>query len=194
MVATAPQPLPDLAPLSEAKLRNADDVTTAASQLWATSPVVLFVIRRPGCILCREEAVRLQEHRAEFEALGVKLEGVVKEWLPEEIADFSPKYWPTENLHLDADRVFYKAVNGGQTLKISLFEMLNPFGQAWKNAKRAKKVITEHNLKGEGQIAGGLMVLKAGNGGVVYSHLEKTFGDHAPMAEVLAAAKEAAQA
>jgi len=28
------------------------------------------------------------------------------------------------------------------------------------------------------------MVLKAGNGGVVYSHLEKTFGDHAPMAEV----------
>lgn len=57
-----------------------------------------------------------------------QLEGVVKEWLPEEIADFSPKYWPTENLHLDADRVFYKAVNGGQTLKISLFEMLNPFG------------------------------------------------------------------
>ena len=58
----------------------------------------------------------------------LQLEGVVKEWLPEEIADFSPKYWPTENLHLDADRVFYKAVNGGQTLKISLFEMLNPFG------------------------------------------------------------------
>ena len=39
-------------------------------------------------------------------------------------------------------------------------------------------------LQGEGQIAGGLIVLKAGNGGVVYSHLEKTFGDHAPMAEV----------
>ena len=62
--------------------------------------------------------------------MSFQLEGVVKEWLPEEIAAFSPKFWPTENLHLDSERVFYKAINGGQTLKISLFDMLNPFGCA----------------------------------------------------------------
>ena len=49
MVATATRPLPGLAPLSSAKLKNGDDVTIPASQLWATSPVVMFVIRRPGC-------------------------------------------------------------------------------------------------------------------------------------------------
>ena len=56
--------------------------------------------------------------------------------------------------------------------------------QAWKNYRRAKKTVEESNLTGEGLIAGGLLVLRRGNGGVVLSHVEKTFGDHAPMAEV----------
>lgn len=193
-VAKMAQKLPELATLASAKLKDFNDVAVTASQLWATAPVVVFIVRRPGCVLCREEALRLQEHKAEFEALGVKLAAVTKEWLPEEIAAFSPKFWPSESLYLDEDRVFFKAINGGHTHKISLFHMLNPFSQAWKNTRRAQKTVTDSNLKGEGTIAGGLVVVKAGSGGVVYSHLEKTFGDHAPLEEVLAAAKEAAQA
>ena len=40
------------------------------------------------------------------------------------------------------------------------------------------------NLTGEGLVAGGLLVLRRGSGGVLLSHVEKVFGDHAPMPEV----------
>ena len=56
--------------------------------------------------------------------------------------------------------------------------------QAWKNYRRAKKTVEESNLTGEGLVAGGLLVLRRGSGGVVLSHVEKTFGDHALMPEV----------
>lgn len=39
-------------------------------------------------------------------------------------------------------------------------------------------------MQGEGQIPGGLLVMKSGGGGIVYSHLETFFGDHPPIADV----------
>ena len=38
--------------------------------------------------------------------------------------------------------------------------------------------------QGEGQIPGGLLVMRSGGGGIVYSHTETYFGDHPPMADV----------
>ena len=57
----------------------------------------------------------------------LQMAAVVKEWLPEEIAEFSPKFWPSDSLYLDEDRAFFKAVNGGEEHSISLLSFLNPF-------------------------------------------------------------------
>jgi len=65
----------------------------------------------------------------------------------------------------------------------------------WKHASEAKKAgVTKHNLNGEGLIMGGLLVMKPGNKGVQYQFQERNFGDHAPIEDVIAAAKAAASA
>ncbi len=40
------------------------------------------------------------------------------------------------------------------------------------------------SAQGEGQIPGGLLVMRSGGSGIVYSHTETFFGDHPPMADV----------
>jgi hypothetical protein len=42
---------------------NASDEAVRADTLWQQSPTLIMVVRRPGCQLCREEAVQLRNHR-----------------------------------------------------------------------------------------------------------------------------------
>jgi hypothetical protein len=46
-----------------------------AGALWEDSPVLLYVVRRPGCILCREEGAGLSSRFASGEYKGAKLIG-----------------------------------------------------------------------------------------------------------------------
>ena len=52
-MATVLTALPPLSAISSAPLRGADGSTTTGASLWADRPVVVYVLRRPGCILCR---------------------------------------------------------------------------------------------------------------------------------------------
>lgn len=63
-------------PLSD--LKNAS--TIVAKSLWEKddSIVILYLIRRPGCQLCREQAELLSD-MIEFNMHGVKLVGIVHE-------------------------------------------------------------------------------------------------------------------
>ena len=130
--------------------------------------------------------------KPELDALGVTLACVLKEGLPAEVEEFKRDYWP-EHLYLDEDKAFFKAVGGGKLRKGSLTAFLNPFGRVYKHAGEAKKTgVTQHNLNGEGLIFGGSFVMKAGSKGVQYQFQERNFGDHAPIEDILAAAKAAA--
>ena len=142
-------------------------------------------------VLCREQSVRIWNAREQYDAAGVKLVCVVHEWIDREIDAFRPEYWGGP-LFFDEGKAFYKAVHGGTLRKGSLLALLNPFGEAWRNGKRAQAsgLVKESNLNGDGLTLGGLLVVARG-GDVVYSHGEKTFGDHAPEDEVLAAARKA---
>jgi peroxiredoxin len=183
--------VPQLSTFSDATLKNAAGSTLTASQIWAGQPTVLYLVRRPGCVLCREEAEDLWKNKGKLDALGVKLVAITKEWDEAEIKDFTSKFWPGD-IFFDEKKELFASLSNGEIRKLAMTDLLNPFSAAWKNVRRAKKVVTDHNLKGEGLIPGGLMVLRSGTGGVVYAHQEATFGDHAPMNEVLAAAKKAA--
>ena len=111
-----------------------------------------------------------------------------------EVEEFKRDFWP-EHLYLDEDKAFFKAVGGGKLKKGSLSAFLNPFSRIWKHAGDAKKAgVKEHNLNGEGLIMGGMFVMKPGSQGVQYQFQERNFGDHAPIEDVLAAAKAASEA
>lgn len=188
--------LPTLEAIGKATLKNlstpaAPDV--AGRSLWESSAAVVVAFRRPGCVLCREEARKIWGLKEQFDKLGINLVGLVHENIPEQIAEFHPDFWPGQ-LYLDTDKDFYKALGNGKVVRGSAAQLINPFGQAWKAIARAKKTITQHNLKGDGLTMGGLFVVKQGDGGVQFMHLEKTFGDHASSAEVLEAAQQAVQA
>ncbi|KAG2500214.1 hypothetical protein HYH03_001792 [Edaphochlamys debaryana] len=186
---TVRRSLPPLSAIAGAVLRSNDGTEVLASTLWENGPVAVLVLRRPGCVLCRDEAQRLWERRAEFERLGVTLVCVVHEWIQREINAFTPAFWPGPLYH-DTSKCFYGALNGGTPLRGSILGMLNPFGSVWKRIRAAQSRVKEHNLNGEGSIMGGAMIIRQGNGGVAWIHLESEPGLVAEPEEVLAAAEK----
>lgn len=117
----------------------------------------------------------------------------MKENLDSEVDDFR-KFWGGDIL-LDSDMALYKALGGGAVhqpygLGSFLLSMVNPFSSARfkKHLNNAKD--TKGNLKGEGFITGGTMVLNS-DVSVQYSFLEEDIGDSAPMTDVMAALSKA---
>jgi len=55
----------------------------------------------------------------------------------------------------------------------------------------ARKNVADHNTVGEGTILGGLLLVKAGEGGVAYVHAERSFGEFPEVEAVVAEVKKA---
>lgn len=58
-------------------------------------------------------------------------------------------------------------------------------------SKIRRRNVKDSNLNGEASILGGLLVVKAGQGGIAYMHAEKTFGEFPETSAVIDAAKQA---
>lgn len=41
----------------------------------------------------------------------------------------------------------FLSLSNGEIRKLAMTDLLNPFSAAWKNVRRAKKVVTDHNYK-----------------------------------------------
>jgi predicted dithiol-disulfide oxidoreductase (DUF899 family) len=182
---------PALAPLARAPLTGRDGATTTGSALWATRPSVIYVLRRPGCVLCRATAARIAALAPQLESMGVGLACVANAWLPAEVEAFVDGYWPLP-VYLDSEQAFFAAVGGGTVRRGSLTSFLNPFSRSWKNAKAAKAAGAAGNMTGDGLTMGGLLAVKKGDGGVVFAAQETDFGDAPTDDQVLAAARAAA--
>ncbi|KXZ52229.1 hypothetical protein GPECTOR_10g860 [Gonium pectorale] len=208
MVHIGSRALPSLSLLSNAVLKSREGAEVLASNLWQSKPLAVLILRRPGCVLCRDEAQRLWALKPEFDKLGVELICVVHEWIQREIDAFSPSYWPGPLYH-DASKAFYGALNGGTPLRGSPLGLLMPWSAVWARIRAAQKNVKEHNLAGEGLIMGGAMVLQraqagsgSGNGGdggsggaggrVAWMHVESELGLVAEPQEVLEAARRVA--
>lgn len=137
--------------------------------------------------------VRIEACKSEFDALGVSLVAVVKEWIPREIEPFVKDYWH-EPLFLDDDHALYKLTHGGKESTYSVLNLLNPLGVSYRRLFAVKKrgTVSDSNLRGEGTILGGELVFAKG-GRLVYSYGEQSFGDHPDVDDILAAAKQAAK-
>jgi len=152
--------------------------------------VVVMVIRRPGCVLCRYQARELWDHlKADLDDLGVGMACIVHEWMDREIEAFS-RYWPGD-MYLDVDKEFFKMVGGGRPLKPNRLALLNPFSAKWRRIVHAMTKVHEGNLVGQ-ELMGGVLVLSGvadrAAGSLMYMHVERDLGLPAPLHEVLAAA------
>ncbi|XP_046290070.1 peroxiredoxin-like 2A [Marmota monax] len=79
--------------------------TFKAKELWEKSGAVIMAVRRPGCFLCREEAMDLSSLKPKLDDLGVPLYAVVKEKVGTEVKDFQPYF--KGDIFLDEKKKFY---------------------------------------------------------------------------------------
>eukprot|EP01039_Chlorochromonas_danica_P005645 gene5645-6227_t len=180
---TAGQLTPDRAPIQ-------------AGSLWAERPALVYVVRRPGCVLCREDAQELTSRiKAGQYDNDINVVGVIKEVAPIKgaetdeklgVGEFQSKYFQGFPLFLDQEKKFYSFL-GDKSLLSQPWRSWNPFTlysdfQSMNNRLKSKGV--EGNLRGEGLLKGGLLVVHPTEG-VVYRHEEMT-GFCMPYDEVIA--------
>jgi hypothetical protein len=106
-----PKPTTPYELLSDIELVKAHDGSVVrANSLWATQPALMFVVRRPGCPFCRQEAGRLESWSGLIKRqLGIQMAAVVLERLDNEIDEFVSGYWKGD-VYIDKDKGFYKAL------------------------------------------------------------------------------------
>lgn len=136
--------------------------------------------------MCREGSAELSRLRPELDSLGVRLIAVGHERLG--LEEFVEGKFFDGDIYLNTDKSLYKALGAKRA---GVFSMAKP--SMWKAVKRAKAKKFDGNMAGDGFQLGGLMVLEP-SGAMVYRFTQSGFGDHPPLAEVLAAAREGAEA
>lgn len=190
-MATVLTTLPPLSAVADAPLKSVDGTSTTGAALWRDRPCVVYVLRRPGCILCRATAKRIGDLAPQLKELGLNLACVANQWIDPEVRAFVDGYWPPSvgPVFLDETQAFFTAVGGGASpRRLSLLNLLNP--RAWANAKKAKAIVgDDHNMVGDGQTMGGLMIVSSK--GIQYASFETTFGDAPDDDAILAAARKA---
>ncbi|GAX76133.1 hypothetical protein CEUSTIGMA_g3576.t1 [Chlamydomonas eustigma] len=62
--------------------------------MWRNGPVVLLMLRRPGCALCRYQAREMRDYLTpQLDLLGVRMVCVILEEKKNEVYSFCPAYW-----------------------------------------------------------------------------------------------------
>lgn len=176
-------------------IRNGAIAGTAiiAQEIWNTNPVLVFVTRRPGWVLCREEAKDLSDLFAQGKFPGVKLISVIKEIAPTTqaatdeilgVGEFQSNYFKDYPVYLNEGKEFYSYLGNKSLFKQKLWTW-NPFAlyTSFKNlGTRLKEKKIDGNMVGEGLIQGGVLLISPTEG-VVYSYNEAT-GYELPLFEI----------
>ncbi|CAG8590121.1 4979_t:CDS:2 [Paraglomus occultum] len=181
-----PQPTTEYSALEGIELVQLNGETERkikAASLWEKNPLLIMVVRRPGCQLCREEVVRYAQHRDLItNKLGIPMIAVVHERIDDEVEQFNNGFW-SGDVYYDEKKEFYNALGGGTLRWGGYLSMFKP--SVWSNINRNRQTNVNGNFKGEGRILGGLYILRPGNSGIAYEYREKVWGDHAPFAHVM---------
>lgn len=143
--------------------------------LWSAGPLVLVVLRRPGCFLCRTAAQKMMSIAKDIKSNGGTMVCILKSSLDSQ--EFVDLIW-SEDIYYDYDLNIYNYIWNGEAKRVNLFkEAITP--AFWKNVKNAKHNWKESNFVGEGYILGGVVVIST-TGEVVYKFLEEISGDCPP--------------
>jgi len=117
---------------------------------------------------------------------------LLKESVGNEVSTFQHRYWSGE-VFLDSQLDFFKALGGGALWNSAVGSVVgsvrSPLSSTYVNLENFKTFSQSGaimNLRGEGLIGGGCVVLNS-DGSVAYSFLEKTIGENPPLDDVIAA-------
>lgn len=114
---------------------------------------------------------------------GVELAAIVHEELG--VEEFRSGFWSSDPIYLNPDLSFFAAINNDRKVKKqSLLSGLFS-SDMWRRIRQAKNSGVEGNLKGEGRILGGILLMGKGQSGPKWIRTEKSFGDHASNEEIL---------
>lgn len=144
--------------------------------------------------MCRATALTYAKRFEDMRKAGVsRIVAVVKEDIQSEVDDFKKGFW-SEDVFVDRDMVFYKALGGGEARQPNglcgfMRKALCPCGgspQLKANLASAKLMGVEQNMKGEGFVTGGMYVLRS-DGRAAFSFFEDEYGDRADLDKVVSA-------
>ncbi|KAI9220973.1 hypothetical protein BC828DRAFT_382232 [Blastocladiella britannica] len=119
--------------------------------------------------------------------LGVRMVAIVNQSFGAQ--DFVDNFWKGE-AYFDKDLGLFKAMGDGQIRKASLLQLAMPSVIA--RLREAKKSGLDSNIDGDGTILGGLLLVKKGDEGLAFEHIETDFGDIAELETVLGACRKVA--
>ena len=165
--------------LSETTLQRLDrsGEKFQASELWKDNGVVLMVVRRVGCSLCREEAQDLSGILPKLQEKGFSLIAVVQESLG--VAEFQSFF--EGQIYLDPDRRFY----GPKERKIFWNDLFKP--STWRALYAIQTNGIPGNYLGEWRVLGGLFVIGPKNAGILLEHREDQLGFRVKTQDIIAA-------
>ncbi|KAJ9054194.1 hypothetical protein DSO57_1017157 [Entomophthora muscae] len=163
------------------KVQNSKGAMLDISDYWKTDTVLLKVLRRFGCPLCRYESRMLSELKPEFDALGVRLVAVGFDVLG--LYDFmAGGYWEWEIL-LDQDRSLHTALNLNKLpISSGLKNLISATTIAATSAAHKAGIIGD--FKGDAFQLGGTFVIEKGTGIVLYEHRQTGTGSFTSVKEL----------
>ncbi|CAG8449232.1 2690_t:CDS:2 [Diversispora eburnea] len=172
--------------LNKIKLKDLKTNSTfEANKLWQEEPVLLLIVRRPGCQLCRQQSVKLASYRDLITTkLGVKMISIVRENLENEVEEFNKDFWKGQ-VYLDEESSFYSTLGGGKLNVAGILNFLKP--SVWSNLRSNFKTTIRGNMKGDGKITGGIYIINKGSKGVEFQYHEKVWGDYPPFEQIIEA-------
>ncbi|CAG8561402.1 7202_t:CDS:2 [Ambispora gerdemannii] len=172
----------------------ARDKKVTANSLWKDSAALILVVRRPGCAICRNEALKLASHRELItekmasihgHLSGIKMIAIVQEQIDTEVQDFNDGFWKGD-VFIDEEKRFYRALGGGELKWSGTTNFLR--SSVWKKYLNGRKIVGG-NFKGQGRILGGSYIVYPGSRGIAFEHREKFFGNFPAIDELITKCK-----
>ncbi|KAI5056511.1 hypothetical protein GOP47_0028329 [Adiantum capillus-veneris] len=155
-----------------------DAKSVKVGSFWQDQTVVIHVLRRFGCKLCRHNALELQKIVPTLEAHNVRVVSVGIEKLG--VEEFQQGgFWDRE-LYIDNGKKIHQALSIKSVGILSTAKMLFDVKDA------LKKVSVPGNLKGDGRQLGATFVIAKG-GTMLMDHRQKDFADHPSSQSILEA-------
>ncbi|KAJ9052414.1 hypothetical protein DSO57_1034439 [Entomophthora muscae] len=160
---------------------NGDGQQVLLSNFWKTKTVLLKVLRRFGCPLCRYEISLLSELKPEFDALDVKLIAIGFEKL--ELKDYLAGRYGDWEVLVDTKKEVYSALN---LKKVSVSTVIKDLISSSRRAaiSAAAQAGIHGNLKGDGFQLGGTFVIEKGTGELVYEFRQSSVSDFSSLKEI----------
>lgn len=163
------------------KVRTVEGEMVTLSDYWEYNTVVLKILRRFGCPLCRFESRLLSELKPEFESMGIKLLAVGFEEIG--FGDFiSGGYWNWDIL-IDKERNTYSALALKRTpVAAGIFDLMS--GATIAALSAAQKAGIRGDLRGDGFQLGGTFVVEKGTSKLLYEYRQEGAGSYASLKEL----------